>query len=242
MTFYGMTDTGLRRGMNQDVFYTHKFSDNCGFAIVCDGMGGENAGHIASAMVCDIVSKKMIDSNINLAKPEEIKEIIVSAISEANVQVYSKSNSDPEFKGMGTTIVLCAVIENFAYIAHIGDSRLYLMQGKSKLTQVTRDHSRVQELFEQGKINKDEALTHPQKNIITRAVGVYLTVDIDFLVMKCSKDLIFLLCSDGLTNMVSDNIIEKTLTKNNAEDSCKKLIDCANKAGGVDNITVAIIE
>lgn len=241
MNYYGITDTGLERVMNQDVFYTHKFSEDAGFAIVCDGMGGENAGHIASAMVCDIITKNLIERNINLAKTEEIRDIIVSAISEANVQVYSKSGKEPEFKGMGTTVVLCVIIDSIAYIAHIGDSRLYYINN-NKLTQVTRDHSRVQELFEQGKINKDEVRTHPQKNIITRAVGVYITVDIDFLVMKYNKGAKFLLCSDGLTNMVNDMMIEKILLKYDAETASEKFIELANKEGGVDNITVAIIE
>ena len=241
MNYYGITDTGLERVMNQDVFYTHKFSNDAGFAIVCDGMGGENAGHIASAMVCDIISKKLIDRNINLAKAEEIRDIIVSAISEANVQVYSKSGKSPEFKGMGTTVVLCVIIDSIAYVAHIGDSRLYYLNN-NKLTQVTRDHSCVQELFEQGKINEDEVRTHPQKNIITRAVGVHITVDIDFLVMKYNTGSKFLLCSDGLTNMVNDGTIEKILSKYDAEGASGKFVELANKEGGVDNITVAIIE
>lgn len=233
--------------MNQDVFYTHKFSENAGFAIVCDGMGGENAGHVASAMVCDIVSQKLIDANVNLAgsenvaDPDAVRNIIVPAISDANMQVYTKSASSPEFKGMGTTIVLCIVIDGFAYVAHIGDSRLYMLQN-GRLTQVTRDHSRVQELFEQGKINKDETLTHPQKNIITRAVGVYLTVDIDYLSLKFNSDAKFLLCSDGLTNMLSDGAIEKIVSKFDAQTACAKLVELANKQGGVDNVTVAIIE
>lgn len=241
MNFYGMTDTGLRRAMNQDVFYTHKFSNEAGFAIVCDGMGGENGGHIASAMVCDIVSKRLIENNINLAEPEDIKDIIVTAISEANIQVFTKSAEEVDYKGMGTTIVLCVIVDGLVHVAHIGDSRLYVYNA-NKLTQVTRDHSRVQELYEQGKINRDEALTHPQKNIITRAVGVYLTVDIDFLSMKLNSGMKFLLCSDGLTNMVSDQAIEKAIGKSTAEIACKKLIDLANKQGGIDNITVAIVE
>lgn len=241
MIFYGSTDTGLRRSMNQDVFYTHKFSESSGFAMVCDGMGGENAGHIASAMACDIISKRLIERGINLVKHEEIKDIIVSAISEANIKVFTNAADEPEFKGMGTTVVLCVVVDDIIYVAHIGDSRLYLLQGGT-MTQVTRDHSRVQELFEQGKINRDEALTHPQKNIITRAVGVYLTVDIDFLTIKHTKSQKLLLCSDGLTNMVPDNVIERVLSRNSAETVCKKLIDLANKNGGIDNITVAIIQ
>lgn len=236
-----MTDKGLKREMNQDVFYTHKFSEQVGFAIVCDGMGGQSAGNIASEMVCSIVSGKLVDDEIDKAEQSQISSLIVNAISEANIQVYTKANIEPGYKGMGTTVVLCAVLNNEAYIANIGDSRVYLLQN-GRLHQVTKDHSLVQELLEQGKIEKHEVLTHPNKNMITRAVGVSLTVDIDFLSLKFETGSKILLCSDGLTNMISDEEIEKVILFNDAKTSCEKLIGLANNAGGIDNITVAVIE
>ncbi len=142
---------------------------------------------------------------------------------------------------MGTTVVIALVLSNKAYIAHIGDSRVYLLR-EGKLHQLTRDHSVVQELLEQGKISRDEAKFHPNKNMITRAVGVNLTVDIDYLEVLLSEDSKLLLCSDGLTNMVSDEIIEKTLRKYDPQATCTRLIELSNKAGGIDNITVAVIE
>lgn len=241
LNFYGATDKGLKREMNQDVFYTHKFNDNIGFAIVCDGMGGQSAGHVASDMVCNIVAEKLIDSDFENADEKQIGDYIVTAISEANIQVYTKGNVEPGYKGMGTTVVLAVVVNDKAYVANIGDSRVYLLQEK-KLHQITKDHSLVQELFEQGKISEEQVTNHPNKNMITRAVGVNLTVEIDYLSVSLGSDAKLLLCSDGLTNMVSDSDIEAVISNNNAEDTCEKLINLANQAGGVDNITVAVIE
>lgn len=236
-----MTDQGLKREMNQDVFFTHKFNEQVGFAIVCDGMGGQSAGHVASEMVCTIIAEKLIEDKIDQADETQMSDSIVNAISEANIQVFTKSNVEPGFQGMGTTVVLAVVVNDNAYIAHIGDSRAYVLQN-DKLHQVTKDHSLVQELLEQGKISEQEVLTHPNKNMITRAVGVNLMVDIDYLSLKLEKESKIILCTDGLTNMVSDDEIERIISSENAQSSCVKLIDLANKAGGIDNITVAVIE
>lgn len=240
MKFYGMTDKGLQRDMNQDVFYTHKFSEQVGFAIVCDGMGGQSAGQIASEMVCNIVATKLIES-IEQAESPNIHEAILHAISEANIQVYTRSNLEAGYKGMGTTIVLAVVANNVAHIANIGDSRVYLIQNDT-IKQITKDHSFVQELLEQGKISQQEMSTHPNKNMITRAVGVSLTVEVDYTSFPLEENMKLLLCSDGLTNMLTDEVIKKIVSLNDAQVACKELIDLANKAGGIDNITVAVIE
>lgn len=241
MNLYGMTDKGLKRDMNQDKFYTHKFNEQVGFAIVCDGMGGQSAGHIASEMVCRIIAQKLIDEEVDRADEQQIGDCIVNAISEANVQVYTKANLEAGLQGMGTTVVLAVVSDRTAYIANIGDSRAYIWLD-GKLHQVTKDHSLVQELIEQGKISENEASTHPNKNMITRAVGVNLTVDIDYLTVKLEGNAKILLCSDGLTNMVRNEDIEKVLSKFEIQPACKRLIDLANKSGGIDNISVAVIE
>lgn len=235
-----MTDKGLQRDMNQDVYYTHKFSEQVGFAIVCDGMGGQSAGQIASEMVCNIVATSLVEKLEHLDMPK-MNEVIVNAISEANIQVYKKSNIEAGYKGMGTTIVLAVVVDHTAYIANIGDSRVYLIS-KNSIKQVTKDHSFVQELLEQGKISQQEMSTHPNKNMITRAVGVSLTVDIDYITIPLEQDAKLLLCSDGLTNMLSDEQIKEIVSDNEAQIACKELINLANKAGGIDNITVAVIE
>lgn len=242
MNIYGKTDIGLKRETNQDVFYTHKFSEQIGLAIVCDGMGGQNGGNVASKMACDIISQRFKEcGNLAFLSEEEIKSLIISATSEANIDIYKTSNLEPGYKGMGTTVVIALVINSKAYIAHIGDSRIYLLKN-DKFKQITKDHSVVQELIDQGKISQDEAKIHPNKNMITRAVGVNLIVDIDYLEFTLTNKSKILLCTDGLTNMVSDKLIEKTLRKYNSETTCMKLIELSNKAGGIDNITVAVIE
>lgn len=239
-----MTDIGRRRETNQDVFYTHKFSDQAGFAIVCDGMGGQSGGHIASDMTCSVVAAALIRNAVHTAAPEQIREIMIGAVSEANIEVYKKSNVEPGCKGMGTTCILVVVSGQMAYIAHIGDSRVYLAKSAQdeKLRQLTRDHSLVQELLEQGKISEDEVKHHPNKNMITRAVGVNLTVDIDYIEVPLEPGDKLMLCTDGLTNMVGDEQIAPLLARYGAATACAKLIELANKAGGADNITVAVIE
>lgn len=241
MNFYGMTDIGKRRESNQDVFYTHKFNSQTGFAIVCDGMGGQSGGHIASDMACSIVSGRLISGVNEITAREKIRELMVGAVSEANTEIYKRSNLEPGCKGMGTTLVLALVSGDTAYVAHIGDSRVYRMS-RGELKQVTRDHSLVQELVDQGKISEEEMRSHPNKNMITRAVGVNLVVDIDYLEVKLEPESKLLLCSDGLTNMVTDAMIGQVLSQNGAEMACRILVDLANAEGGVDNITVAVIE
>ena len=241
MNLYGITDIGRKRESNQDVFYTHKFDDRIGFAIVCDGMGGQSGGNIASDMTCAIVSGKLLEENIETVAPGEIKDIMIQALSEANIEVYKKSNLEPGCKGMGTTAILAVVADNVARIAHVGDSRLYLFTDLG-LHQVTRDHSLVQELLEQGKISEEEVRHHPNKNMITRAIGVGITVDIDYLELLLDSGSKLLLCTDGLTNMLTDTEIYSLLRESPAQEACHKLIAMANEAGGADNITVAIIE
>lgn len=248
MEIFSKTDIGLKRDSNQDTVYVNKLNEQVGFAIVCDGMGGQNGGNVASEMACRII-KNRLEDELLAAADNEIKALIIGSLSEANIEIYKASNLQPGYKGMGTTVVMAVVLNKIAYIGHIGDSRVYLLR-EDRLHQLTRDHSVVQELLEQGKISQEEAKVHPNKNMITRAVGVNLTVDIDYLEVQLSdksklssKQLPkLLLCSDGLTNMVSDEIIEKTLRKYGAQETCEKLVELSLKAGGVDNITVAVID
>lgn len=150
MEIFGKTDIGLKRETNQDIFYTQAVNEQVGFAIVCDGMGGQNGGNVASSIACDTISKRM-NENLTNASDERMKGIIINALSEANIEVYKTSNLEPGYKGMGTTVVMAVVMNKKAYIGHIGDSRVYLLRD-DKLHQLTRDHSLVQELLEQGKI------------------------------------------------------------------------------------------
>lgn len=241
MNLFGKTDIGRKRENNQDVFYLYQFNGKAGFAIVCDGMGGQSGGHIASDMACTIVSQRLMDGSQRILEGSGIRDLMVEAISEANIEVYKRSNTEPGCKGMGTTIVLAIVSGEHMYLAHIGDSRAYLYSG-GQLHQLTRDHSLVQELRDQGKISDAEMKNHPNKNMITRAVGVNLMVDIDYLELTPEPGSKLLLCSDGLTNMVPDGEIAEVLRAQSGDTVCGRLVALANANGGSDNITVALIE
>lgn len=240
MQLFGMTDIGQKRETNQDVFCTKQMTEHSGFVIVCDGMGG-SAGGLASKMACGILAEYFINHNISMVRGDAAKQMIITALSEANVSVYKTSNLEPGCKGMGTTAVVAVILGNTAHIAHIGDSRAYVLKN-DKIYQVTKDHSVVQELFDQGKISRDEVQNHPNKNMITRAIGVNILVDIDYLEIPFEANSKLLLCTDGLSNMVPDSSIEKILKKHEPQIVCQKLIELANKGGGYDNITVAVVE
>ncbi|MEG0571135.1 MAG: protein phosphatase 2C domain-containing protein, partial [Oscillospiraceae bacterium] len=156
MKLYANTDIGQKRQINQDTFFINQYSDNAGFAIVCDGMGGQNAGNIASEIACKSITDLMIANDLSLVPKEEIKDFLISVISQGNLLVYEKSLENDDYFGMGTTLVLALVIDKNAYIAHIGDSRAYISNDKG-LIQITKDHSLVQELLDNGTITNEEA-------------------------------------------------------------------------------------
>ena len=239
---YGKSDVGKTRDINEDSFYITKdqFSDIQLF-ILADGMGGCNAGDVASklAITC---SKRYIENNIKDTPKdkESIIQLIGSSIEYANMIVYEKALENKEFEGMGTTLEICLIYNNRAYIAHIGDSRIYRIR-KGIIRQLTQDHSYVETLVEQGTITKEEAKHHPKKNMLTRALGCNAFVEPDVLVRGFQKEDIILICSDGLTNMVTNQEIFKIVT-NNFETAPKELIKLANQNGGLDNITVITIK
>ena len=226
--------------MNQDIFCVHRFDDRQGFAVVCDGMGGQSAGNIASEMTCRIVADTLIAA---IAQNDacEAESLLSDAVKEANRTVYTRSVTEAGLRGMGTTIVAAVVREDTAYCAHVGDSRIYLFRD-GILSQLTRDHSLVWELMEKGEITPEEMRTHPNRNMITRAVGVSLRLDVDTLSTALLPGDKLLLCSDGLTSMVEDSRIAALLRAYGGQYACDCLIEEAKKAGGTDNITAAVIE
>lgn len=241
MILFGKTDIGKIRSSNQDVYCIKTFDKNASLGIVCDGMGGENGGQIASA----VASRTIFETIQKRYKPnlsdDEYKNIIITALSDSNAAVYEKANQAPEYyKGMGTTAVIALVVNNKAYLAHVGDSRIYLLR-QGEIFQLTKDHSMVQMLLDQGKITPQEAQHHPKKNMITRAVGVSKFVDIDYIQVSNLEDCSLLLCSDGLTNTCSDECIKEVLVNEKPENVCNSLIYLANEAGGVDNITAVFM-
>lgn len=240
MQFYGATDKGKQRENNQDYFNFEILSENCGFAIVCDGMGGANAGNIASSMATENIASYLKRSLKPSMSSNQIEMILRSAVYSANTAVYETSLKDENYKGMGTTVVLMYVDDKSIYIVHVGDSRAYSFYDNS-LEQITVDHSMVQTMVDNGQLTPDEAMVHPSKNVITRAVGVGEQVNVDLNFEEVAEGKVLLLCSDGLSNYVSVNEIEEQL-KNFDESISERLIDIANKNGGGDNITVVAVK
>ena len=179
MRIVAKTDKGHVRDSNQDAYAVGEFSDEVVWAVVCDGMGGAAGGNIASALAVKVISDKINVSYREQMRDSSIKNMLDSALNAANVEVFDMSESKHELKGMGTTVVCAIVKDGQAYIAHAGDSRAYILKN-GKIFQITTDHSIVQDLLDKGKITSEQALNHPNKNIITRAVGVDKNIEIDF--------------------------------------------------------------
>ena len=237
---FAKTDIGKAREKNQDYYYVSKNTDVPRIYILADGMGGYKGGEVASKLATESV-KKYIENNFSniIKEKEEILKLIASAVEYANMVVYEKSKEDKELEGMGTTLEVCVIYNNKAYIGHVGDSRVYRIR-KDIIRKLTKDHSYVQQLIEDKKITREEAKTHPKKNMITKALGCTPFVEPDLRARNFEKGDIFIICSDGLTNMVDEKQIYEII-KQDIENATEKLINEANQAGGYDNITVIII-
>ena len=240
MKVVSKTDIGLKRKNNQDSFATGKLSDNSVWAVVCDGMGGAAAGNLASSMAVDIVSKRIELNYRDGMNYNSMKNLLASAIAAANIEVYDKSISESNLNGMGTTIVATIIVDGVACIAHAGDSRAYVLSGDT-LNQITKDHSVVQELIDNGRLTLEEAECDPRKNIITRALGVGENLIVDYFVEDINENEVLILCTDGLTNYVTNEHIVEISKQYDFNILPEKLIDAANSNGGGDNITVVAI-
>ncbi len=238
MKTYGATDVGLVRSSNQDAFKNTVLADNCVLSVVCDGMGGANAGNIASKMATEIITDYVINAYSPNLTTMSVENLLRNAISSANLEIFSAANKEEKYKGMGTTVVVALIYADTAYIAHVGDSRAYLIKSDG-ITQITRDHSVIQELVESGQLTKEEARFHPKKNVITRAVGTLEDIIIDFDEFKIGEGVI-LLCTDGLTNMLSDEEILQTFSKYELKNVADELIKSANEKISNDNVTVTL--
>ena len=240
MQLYGKSDVGLVRKSNQDRFAYGELPGESAWLVVCDGMGGANGGNVASKIAVDRISWQFKSTYWKNISSKGIKNIIITAIYNANRAIYQQAQSDPTLRGMGTTVVTAIVRDGRAYLAHAGDSRAYLASD-SKLTRITTDHSIVQELVSNGDITEEEARIHPQKNIITRVLGVEPTVEIDYQELELLAGDRLLLCTDGLTNYVEEKDILR-LSVRELEECCDLLISMAKDSGGGDNITVAALK
>ena len=237
---FAKTDIGKVREINQDYYYTSEENSIPKLCILADGMGGYKGGEVASKLAVDS-ARKYIENNFsnNFSQKEEILKLIGNAVEYANMVVYEKSKEVQELEGMGTTLEICLIYNNKAYIGHIGDSRIYRIR-KDVIRKLTKDHSYVQQLVEDKKITREEAKIHPKKNMLTRALGCTPYVEPDLRARNFEKGDIFIMCSDGLTNMVEEKRIYE-LVKQDINTAAGNLINEANSAGGYDNITVIII-
>ena len=236
---YSKIDKGVVRHSNQDAFFAGEISSELAFAVVCDGMGGANAGNVASEIAVKTISEYIVNSYRNNMSSDDIMRMLKNAITSANIEIFDKANSNQELMGMGTTVVVAVVRNDNAIIANVGDSRIYLIS--DKLTQLTTDHSIVQTLIESGKISLEDAKVHPRKNVITRALGAESEVAVDVDEFALSKGDSLLLCTDGLTNFVSEDDILNTFKENDISLVCEKLVELANSGGGGDNITAVTL-
>lgn len=238
MKTFSITDIGQRREMNQDyVFTSEKPVGNLpNLFLVADGMGGHNAGDYASRYTVETIVEVVSGS-----RETEPVSLLEEAIQTANSSLLARAREDEGRKGMGTTIVALTILGNRLYIANVGDSRLYVVN--QKIQQITRDHSLVEEMVRMGEMDKEVAKDHPDKNIITRAIGALPEVLIDFFEVELGEGDIVLMCSDGLTNMVEDEDIRNIIMgQRDTVEKAEKLVAAANQNGGKDNITVIVIE
>lgn len=239
---YGLTDIGKRRELNEDSFKICGFEDGKpqGVCVLADGMGGHNAGEIASGAAVDIISNELKEC-LDEEDDKKITLNIAGAIDFANAHIYERSLKNKEQAGMGTTVVVAYVKDSQLRVANIGDSCAYVISD-SEICKITVDHSVVEEMVQRGTITREEARRHPDKNIITRAVGTEEYVDADFFDYKVSPGDTVILCSDGLTETVRDeDILDIVKKSENTDEAVKTLVDEANKNGGVDNITVVAL-
>lgn len=238
MKTFSKTDIGRKREVNQDyVFVSDQPVGNIpNLLIVADGMGGHNAGDYASKFVVQVLKKELEKS-----REDGPRAMLKKAIASANHQLIAESKTDAKLEGMGTTLVAATVIEHTLYFANVGDSRLYLLN--DEIRQLSKDHSLVQEMVRLGGLNAEEAKHHPDKNIITRAIGVKEDIEIDFFEYRLKKGDIILMCTDGLSNMVEDEeIFQIVRSSRDVVETVEQLIERANSNGGKDNIGVIVAE
>lgn len=249
----GITDIGRKRQRNEDSYLVN---DKIGLYIVADGMGGHAGGEFASKIAVSTVEEiirgedrvksnvptnSYLDANQQSEVEGQEQERLKDAINRAGNMIVRRAFEDPELKGMGTTSTVMFISNERAYIAHVGDSRAYCVRD-GEIIQITEDHSLVHEQLKSGLITEEEAKTHQLKNIITRSVGVQEEVEVDTVVWKIQVGDSYLLCSDGLSNMMQDEEMQEIITKNDVEQGARELVDLANQRGGEDNITLILLK
>ena len=242
MKGYTITDVGKVRNENQDcVRFIQNTKPACAILALCDGMGGARAGSVASEIALTSFTTQVIEDLSDKKNSGNIIDMASSAVSIANDRVYERSSTDKSCEGMGTTLVAAIIKGKECCVVNVGDSRAYLISG-GEISQITRDHSFVEEMINKGKITREQARNHPKKNIITRALGAEKTVISDTFLLELKRNDLLLLCSDGLSNTLSDTeILDIVKNKSNLDDIGKELLDMSLSRGAPDNVTVGLL-
>lgn len=241
MTVFGLSNRGAVRKENQDTFRVDapKGRDQL-TAVLCDGMGGARAGEVASDLAAVNFMSHAANSLDESSSPSDMRGILSDAVRFANKKVYDRAYSDIDCMGMGSTLVSVLIAGKYAVFANVGDSRAYLIN-KGTMQQITKDHSYVEELIARGELTREAAKTHPKRNVITRAIGVEPSVNVDYFDFKFQSGMQILLCSDGLYNAVAEERILSIILENpDVEQACTKLMEEALKNGASDNVTAVL--
>lgn len=243
MEFVAKTDVGLRRSNNEDSYFAKKYSDEVSLYIVADGLGGYEGGEIASRLLTIKMSRYFEEHlNDDLKDESIVSDVLLTALDKINGEIYKMEKSSPKYNGMGTTIVLVAVIYNKVYYLSVGDSRLYYISNdRNSIKQITEDDTYVNTLLKTNAIEQKDVENHPQKHVLTKAIGVFKDIKTELHVLNETSGYL-LLCTDGLTNMLNNEDILQVLQMKKFENTADEYIKKANENGGVDNTTVVVIK
>lgn len=242
MKVFTRTDIGKTRSMNQDSFYVSENDNGLNLYILADGMGGYKGGEIASKVAVTAVSKYITEKFEDSPKDKDsILDLLEDAIIFANSAIYEESEQDEELQDMGTTLEVMLIYKQRVYIGHVGDSRIYRIR-KNNMKKITTDHSYVEKLIQDGEITREESYNHPKKNLLIKALGTDEEVEPDLIYTVLNKNDMLIICSDGLTNMIPESEILEVVLNNSSENVADVLVDEANEAGGLDNITVIFVD
>jgi protein phosphatase len=230
-----ISDTGKRRSKNEDAYY---INEKHGLFVLADGLGGHAAGEVASRIAVETIGRHITE---NIPRGRYISQSLKEAVVTANKSIYQMARVDPKLEGMATTVVAALIRPGILYLAHVGDSRAYLLT-KSGLMRLTMDHTLVSQMVSEGRITEQEAVLHPHRNVLVRCLGIEENIEVDVQKRRFSYETL-LLCTDGLTEMLNDGEVEDILQHNlSCQSACEILVAAANQRGGIDNVTVILVK
>ena len=242
MQYWGITDPGCVRTQNQDAYQIEVLDKNTLLCVVCDGMDGAKSGNVASTLAADVFVQEVKRTWTPEMEMEKLDQMLRGAVKLANFTVYDQAQQFEEFDGMGTTLVAVLIQGKVATVVNVGDSRAYVLD-KEGIRQLTTDHSLVQMMIRHGELTPEQARSYPGKNLITRAIGTEAVVECDIFHRRTDKDECFLLCTDGLSNMLYDQeILFEVVHGANRKSTCKRLLEIAKNRGAPDNVTCILIQ